>query len=171
MGKAAPHAQIHINGNADFANKAGSEGWRGNGTAFNPYIIQNYEIDAHGGAYCIWIENTTVYFVIRNCAVYNATYSFLEPYGAGIYLKNVTNGRLENNNCYGNKHGIFLSYRSSNNNITDNNCYGNNQGIRFYEYSTNNNIANNNCYNNSDGIYLDDSSNNTIKNNKCYSNS
>jgi len=168
--KGTAHDPIHINGNSDFASQASANGWLGDGTQGNPYIIASYEIDGNGGTYCIWTENTDLWFVIRDCKVWNATSYGAEPWGAGIYLKNVTNGTLENNNCSGNRDGISVS-SSRNNNITNNNCSGNSYGI-YLASSSNNNITNNNCSGNSYGIYLYSSSNNnTITNNNCSSNS
>ncbi|MGB9636088.1 MAG: hypothetical protein ACPL1Y_02420, partial [Thermoplasmata archaeon] len=37
------HAPIHINGDADFANQTATEGWPGNGSQDNPYIIDGYD--------------------------------------------------------------------------------------------------------------------------------
>ena len=162
------HAQIHITNNSDFASQAQHEGWFGDGTLAYPYIIENYGIDGNGGPYCIWIENTDVWFVIRNCTMWNATNSTAEPWGTGIYLKNVTNGTLVNNNCYGNSYGISVS-SSSNNYITNNNCYGNSYGISVSS-SSNNYITNNNCYGNYDGMLLWMSSNNNITYNNFYHN-
>ena len=170
--KGTAHAPILITSNADFASQASANGWPGNGTQENPYIIEGYEINVNGGTYCIWIENTNVWFVIRNCILWNATSGTSEPWGTGIYLKNVTYGTLINNNCSYNSHyGIYL-YSSSNNNITNNNCSYNSRGISMYS-SSNNNITNNNCSYNSDGsIYLGDSSNyNIIMSNNCSYNS
>ena len=166
------HAQIHITNNSDFASQAQHEGWFGDGTLAYPYIIENYGIDGNGGPYCIWIENTDVWFVIRNCTMWNATNSTAEPWGTGIYLKNVTNGTLVNNNCSGNSwDGIYLYY-SSNNYITNNNCSCNSQYGIYLDSSSNNYITNNNCSCNSyHGIVLDSSSNNYITNNNCYGNS
>ena len=162
-----PHAPIHINGNADFQNQASTNGWTGDGSQGNPYIIAGYEIDGNGGTYCIWIENTDVWFVIRNCNLWNATSTASEPWGTGIYLKNVTNGTLENNNCSDNYGGIHL-YSSSSNTVTNNNCFGNFfEGI-YFDFSSNNTITNNNCSGNGYGISLYySSSNNTITNNNC----
>ena len=168
--KGTAHAPIHITSNSDFASQASANGWPGDGTQGNPYIIEGYEIDGQGGTYCIWIENTTVWFVIRNCAMWNATSPASAPWGAGIYLKNVTNGILENNDCSGNsRNGIHLE-SSSNNNIANNNCSGNGDGIRL-ESSSYNTLANNNCSGNSYGIRLESSSYNTITNNNCFGNS
>ncbi|MEM3493637.1 MAG: hypothetical protein QXD15_04710, partial [Thermoplasmata archaeon] len=106
--KGTPHAPIHINGNADFANQAASEGWPGDGSEGNPYIIDGLEIDANGGSYGIWIENTDVYFVIRNCTVYSATSYGSAPYGASIALNNVRHGTLDSNKCNNSEYGIYL---------------------------------------------------------------
>jgi len=167
-----PHAPIHINGNADFQNQASTNGWTGDGSQGNPYIIAGYEIDGNGGTYCIWIENTDVWFVIRNCNLWNATSGASEPWGTGIYLKNVTNGTLENNNCSDNLLGGIYLYSSSNNYISNNNCSGNYYDGVYLDTSSNNTITNNNCLGNfHDGIDLSYSSNNNITNNYCSSNS
>jgi parallel beta-helix repeat protein len=169
--KGTVHNPIHINGNADFANQAQQEGWAGDGTQGNPYIIEGYDINGNGGTYCIWIENTDVWFVIRNCKVCNATSDASHPWGTGIYLKNVQHGTLVNNNCSGNSEDGISLLSSSNNNITHNNCSGNSySGISLLS-SSNNNITHNYCSNNSYfGIYLRDSSNNKIMNNNCSGN-
>jgi parallel beta-helix repeat protein len=167
--KETVHNPIHINGNSGFTSANGVTG--GSGTQTDPYIIENWEIDGHGGTYCIWIENTTVWFVVRNCKVWNATSEASEPRGTGIYLKNVTHGTLMNNNCTYNSLGICLM-SSSNNNITNNNCSGNSYDGIVLGSSTNNNITNNICSGNSwGGIDLLDSSNNNITNNNCSGNS
>ncbi|MEM3567314.1 MAG: hypothetical protein QXS83_01950 [Thermoplasmata archaeon] len=63
---------LHIVGDEDFARQAAMNNWPGNGTECNPYIIEGYEIDGNGSN-AIWIENTSVHFIIRNCNLYNAT--------------------------------------------------------------------------------------------------
>jgi parallel beta-helix repeat protein len=192
--KGTPHAPIHITSNSDFASQASANGWPGDGSQGNPYIIDGYDIDGQGGTYCIWIENTDVWFVIRNCNLWNATSDASEPWGTGISLKNVTNGTLANNHCSSNSRGILLYsssnynnitnnncsgnsyygislYSSSNYNITNNNCSGNTNGVYLYSSSNYNNITNNNCSGNSHGISLYSSSNNNITNNNCSGNS
>ncbi|MEM2900215.1 MAG: DUF1565 domain-containing protein, partial [Thermoplasmata archaeon] len=132
--KGTPHSIIHINGNADFATQALSEGWPGDGTAANPYIINGLDIDAIGGTYCIWIENTNVYFVISNCTLIQASSTSTEPYGAGICLKNVMNGKLENNTCSLNSRGISIS--SSNYTVIITNNCSSNSGYGIYLISS-----------------------------------
>ena len=99
----------------------------------------------------------------------NATLS--EP-GAGIALKNVINGKLENNICTTNIRGIFLS-SSSNNTIENNIICSNNydDGIYLYSLNDNNIIRKNNCSENGRyGIYLYNSRINIILYNTLYRN-
>ncbi len=57
-----PHDPIRINSNAEFASMAGFEGWAGDGSPENPYIIEGYDINGSGYGYCIYIGNTTMFF-------------------------------------------------------------------------------------------------------------
>ena len=58
---------ISINGNADFANQASINSWPGSGIASDPYIIENVEITTSlSSINAISIQNTNVYFLIRN---------------------------------------------------------------------------------------------------------
>jgi len=164
--KGTPHTVIHITGDSGFIPANGVTG--GSGTQTDPYIIENWDIDGNGGTYCIWIENTDVWFVIRNCKLWNTTFDWDKPYATGIYLKNVQHGTLVNNTCSGNSFaGIYIE-SSSNNTIVNNNCCDNSQDGIYLESATNNNIMNNNCLSNiQNGIYLKSSSNNNITNNSC----
>jgi parallel beta-helix repeat protein len=100
-----PHGHITINGDANFSDTALLEGWPGDGSPENPFIIDGLDIDL-GGAVgdCISISNTQVSFTISNCTLTDAD-AYL---GAGIYLENVTNGELVNNTCSSNRVGIYL---------------------------------------------------------------
>ena len=60
-----PHSRISINSDGDFALQASSEGWAGNGTESDPYIIEGYIIS--GDQSCISISSTYAHFVIRDC--------------------------------------------------------------------------------------------------------
>ena len=61
------HAPIRINSNADFNAAHGVTG--GNGTKWNPWIIENWNINGTGYGYCFYVEWTTHYFILRNCFV------------------------------------------------------------------------------------------------------
>jgi len=161
------HNPIHINGNEDFRNQAAKERWQGDGLT-NPYIIEDYEIDACGGTYGIWIENTTVRFVVRHCEVYNATNGQQFPRGSGIFLYNVQGGTITDTTAWGNSYaGIYL-YSSNNIIIEKSICggktyYGTSQ-YGIFLYTSNYNLithcdANGNFYH---GIYIVSSNYNTI---------
>ncbi len=168
-----PHPVIRINSDADFTADNGVVAE--SGTAADPYIIENWEIDTQGSGAAIYIGNTTAYFIVRNCYVYGAQW-LGQPYfaGAGIILYNVKNGVLSGNLCTNNDEGIYLCYQCSNNIIENNGCSNNNyEGIHLYSACTNNTIRGNtisNIY--YDGIFLDYSSDyNTIESNSvtgCY---
>ncbi|MHA1745597.1 MAG: NosD domain-containing protein [Promethearchaeota archaeon] len=125
---------ILINGTAelDAFCEAGQDG-----TFSNPYIIENYVIDATT-AEGIYIINTNSYLIIRNNTVENGT--------------------------AGNNEGILLE-KCSNVLITENTLYGNEDGILLYPFSYNNTIFNNTVINNDYGIHLAVSDNNTVQGN------
>jgi parallel beta-helix repeat protein len=154
-----PHETIHINGNTDFVTQVVSEGWSGNGTKGNPYIIEGYDINPN--LYGIEIRSTTVNFIIRDSRVING----IVNNHCGIYLNNVTNGTIYNCIIENNQIGIILS--SSNHNlIFNNNILSNNHnGILFFN-SSENIINNNNVLSNGlGGIYVTESKQNDINGN------
>jgi parallel beta-helix repeat protein len=154
-----PHDTIHINGNADFAAQVASEGWSGNGTEDNPYIIEGYDINPN--LYGIEIKSTTVNFIIRDSRIING----IENNHCGIYLNNVTNGVIYNCIIENNIIGVILS--SSNHNlIFNNNILSNNHnGILFFN-SSENTIYNNNVFlNGLGGVYITESYQNDITGN------
>ncbi len=149
---------IYIDGNADFANQAASWGWPGNGSAADPYRIENLMIVTNlNDTNAIDIRNTDVYFIIRNCTV-------TASYGSGIYLRNVTNALLVNNTASYNRAGFYLWY-SNNNTVTNNTASTNWYGF-YLAYSDNNMMDNNIAINNTmEGFVLAVSRNNIVINN------
>ncbi|MCK5038396.1 MAG: right-handed parallel beta-helix repeat-containing protein [Thermoplasmata archaeon] len=165
------HAPIRIDSNADFG--IGINGVSaGDGSVGDPWIIEGWDIDGSGFGYCIFIGNTTDYFVVRDCYLHHASgNNWLYYWNTGLYLINVNNGTLTNNIASINKHGIFLR-DSSNNNILTNNTATSNTWIGIGLYSSDNILFNNTATNNLWGIGLGHSgnivTNNTISNNKEY---
>ena len=156
------HDPISIDSNTNFSDTATNEGWSGDGSTGNPYIIENYTIDVLGGSgHCIEIAGTSVYFIIRNCNLTGA------DSGSGIHLVNVMNSQLINNTCNYNSRGIYL-IDSSNSLIDNNTCSfsGNpNTGIGIQLESSIDNILSNNICNHNylgDGIRLTDYSDNNV---------
>ncbi|MFW9965260.1 MAG: nitrous oxide reductase family maturation protein NosD [Candidatus Sifarchaeia archaeon] len=155
-------AAIVIDGDANFAATALLEGWPGDGSPENPFIIDGLDILV-GGGYIISISNTQASFTISNCNLtgwcYNTRYN-----GAGIYLENVTNGEIVNNICSRHSHGIIL-YGSSSNTVFNNTCTDNIEGGGItLDNSDSNTVANNTC-SNYGGICLFESDHNLVENN------
>jgi len=160
-----PRGPISILNN-DFFNYDNGVNGGGSGTELDPWIIENFLIDA-SSADGIWIEHTTDYFVIRNCVIENG----IGANWYGIYLDNVINGTIEGNTLSNNDYGICPVNISSNINLDNNTCNNNNYGV--YLFSANGiTISNNTCDGNStSGIQVEDSYDCTIENNTCEGNS
>ena len=159
------HAAIFIMNNQNFTATASNEGWSGNGSRTNPYVISNLNISSATKIYLIEIRDTDCFFNIQNC--------FLNGYDktlAGIYFQNVTNGKLSNSMIItnSNSQGIFL--RNSHNNTIQNNSFQNcNRGI-LTEYSDFNNLISNTITNTIKAIHLFYSYNSTLSNNSIHTN-
>lgn len=162
---------IRIDDDDDFASQAGEEGWTGDGTEENPYVIEGYEIDGTNHGYCIFIGNTTVHFELRDNNLHSADGKKLANYfkNSGIYLYNVENGVLTNNNISSNDL-LGAHTHKSKDIIISNNIFTNNNYAIFNFDSSGNSITNNELSNNGEGIYLEDSDMNIISNNSLRSN-
>ena len=152
-----PRDPILIVGNDNFTPANGVVA--GSGTAEDPYIIENWNINASITTGII-IRNTTVHFIIRNSYVHDGR--------PGIYFDDVINGKIDNNTVENNSDGIRLHY--SRNNLISNNLMGNSMwGISLS--SSNNNLLSNNLVENNDyGIFLTSSDNNLIFHNNFFNN-
>lgn len=133
-----PHNPILINGDSEFNSTAQAEGWLGNGTRSNPFVISGLEI-LTGAETAISILGTTVYFVIRDCYLTGASYSVRLAYLSFGTLENVAtrdsltadvfvewsnNVTLSNILYTDTEHGLsFLE--SDNITIRDSTCIGN----------------------------------------------
>jgi parallel beta-helix repeat protein len=156
------HEPININGTENFTYENGVVS--GKGIVLDPYIIENWDIDASIGV-GIEIQNSRVHFIIRNCWIHDGGLFI-----AGIIFSNVTNGIVENSQSSNNQFGILFS-SSSNNRVTNSEISNNVQGI-YFSNSTKNDISNNNIYSNYwNGIFSFSGSNNIFLKNDINSNS
>ena len=147
---------IHIDGNLEWLDFKYAGNCTGEGTSFDPYIIQNIEIDSGGLRSCILIENSDVYFIIKNVTVHNSTRYY------GIRLNNVSNSQLIDNRVYNNGYGIYLK---GNNNIISRNWINQNHLVGIWFDGNNTVISENIVYSNNNGIILNNSNNNFISEN------
>ncbi len=108
----APHSRIVIY-NDNWSSLAGISG---SGSAGNPWVIKDLEIDGGAVNSCIHIENSNDYFKIENCTLYNARGGGGgSDYYAGLRIIQSNNGILVNNTIHDNgKYGITLQDNSDN---------------------------------------------------------
>ena len=157
------HGMMRINSDTELDNMAASEGWAGDGSPGNPYIIEGYSIngDDGRGGYCIYVGNTTHHLIIRqNSLNYAWTDNPVEPYypRASVVLYNAENVHVDDNNMMhiGASYGVY-AIASYGINIT-----GNRMG-EFWESAIYTEscdalfILGNDAYGEGDGIYLMDS--------------
>jgi parallel beta-helix repeat protein len=150
-----PHDPIFIEGNSNFTSQAVGEGWHGDGSEENPYIIRNYKIIG-GNGHCIEIRNSTVNFVIKESNIFDGM--------GGIFLFNTSGGEIKDCNIQNNQLGILLE-RSENITVKKNTLTSNFNGIYMFN-SKHNVVENNNASQNfGEGISLFISRENQISQN------
>ncbi len=155
------HGPITIDENKDFTKKNGVRS--GDGTLESPYVISEWKISSliRNG---IDISNTDAYFVIENCYIdgYKAIRELTGTGALGIYLTNVTNGKIINCVCSNFKNNFAIVIMSSSNNIIEN-CVCRNSLVGlsvngcpqgYKSHSDNNTIRNCSFYGCEDGIYF-----------------
>ncbi len=151
------HGIIKINNDTEFTQMAQQEGWQGNGTMDNPYIISNYDIDIGDNPAGIEIRNTDVYFIIENCYLHHSTYT---DGGYGIRLENVSNGKVSYTTADSNENGgIYIE--NSRDIFIDNSTFENTPDeYGLVEIHASMNVTVDNCTidnDNLDGLYVEDS--------------
>ncbi|MHA2425974.1 MAG: right-handed parallel beta-helix repeat-containing protein, partial [Candidatus Thorarchaeota archaeon] len=114
------HEAITIDSNSDFAD----QGWSGDGTESNPYLISNYFFRSNESS--ISITAVDAFFVIENCWITND-----DRYGGnspGIEMVNVSNGNIRSSVIANKESGILLT---SSRDCVISNCttYRNDNGI------------------------------------------
>ncbi len=125
----------------------------GSGTVDDPYVIENWMIDAGFDEYGIRIHGTTRHFEIRGVEIAGAAKS-------GIYLSYVQNGTIEDCTLEANWTGITLNF-SSFNRVSDCVLTKNTDGIRSY-FSHNNHVVSCTLERNDTAVWLDASNENRV---------
>jgi parallel beta-helix repeat protein len=188
------HSPIIVDNEGELSSLFANERWDGSGTAEDPYVVKNLEINAKGEGDCISIGNTSAYLIIQDCRLYGSEpTSFGVPGSAAISVNNVENAVIRNNELNDNTISIELVetknttienntcdrstiYSVSLENCTEiqvvkNECTNNSQHSIEVYLSTECLIENNTCNDNEYmGIQVDGGGNNTIRNNTCKAN-
>jgi parallel beta-helix repeat protein len=155
-----PHEPIEIISDLDFA----EQGWPGNGTQSDPYVIEGYEI--RGEYPCIFVRNTSAYFVVRDCFL---TWEDSQGNGPAISFRNVTHGTAQNCITVDKNLGMYLRYCSHC--VIANNTVVKNIGAIFGIYvleSYNCTVTNNTIASAMNGIQIDVSKDCTVDGNRIY---
>ena len=150
-GEGVEHRAIVISNDYEFTVENGV--CSGSGTLNDPYIIENWIIDAGYDNYGIRIHSTARAFIIRNVKISGAAKS-------AVYLSYVKNGKIEDCVFEANWVGVTLNF-SSINRIAGCTFSDNTDGIRFY-FSSSNQILANTFEDNEAAIWLDASNNNEL---------
>ncbi len=110
---------IIIDSDAELVAMAIEEGWDGDGSASDPYVISGYHINGTGTWYCIYVGNVTLHLVIRDNHLVNASYGpgqYVWPLESCLAIRGCSNISIVSNlieNCtstYQPSHtGIFIS--------------------------------------------------------------
>jgi parallel beta-helix repeat protein len=163
------HAPIRIIGNDQFTEENGVTD--GSGTEEDPYIIEDWVIVSDGTAsQGIFINNTDVYFIIRNCTIQG--FNHPDEHYHGIQLSVVTNGRVENTIMTECQTGIDIRY-STKNELINCSCsdypHQNAYGINIIQ-STNMTITSCICNGMSIGVRILESSDIILQETECSNN-
>jgi parallel beta-helix repeat protein len=134
LGSNQVHAPIVILNNLDFENQANAEGWPGNGSQLNPYIIQGFNF-TEDGINLIEITSTTVYFIITKNQFFGAGYT-----KSGVFINNASNGMVIDN--YFTKLGAGVYFYNSTNIYVSNNFYDDVQDAVLTYFSQDSIISN-----------------------------
>ena len=159
--------KIHIIGNSGWIEFRNAGNCTGSGTLYDPYVIKDliiknkpsllYVNDFVIYSACIWIEDSSAHFIIKNCILYT---SFRFPefrLGSGIRLTNASNFQLVDNICSSSRSGIDLN-NCSYGMVTGNDLNENDSGM-YIENSKKINVRENNFdKNDGSGILLSDNS-------------
>jgi parallel beta-helix repeat protein len=147
---------FRINNNSDFASSPRVTS--GNGNITDPWIIEGYEINGTGYGYCIYVGDTTDYFIVRNCSLHHASgVGSTQYYNSGLILYNNTHGLAIDNVLAHNEYdGIFTIF-SGNHSIKNN--IANDNGMEGIEvaHTTSTIITGNEAYNNTFGVSVKNS--------------
>lgn len=85
------HVKIRVMNEGEFISLASSEGWQGDGSESNPYIIEGYIFDFDDIA--IYIYDCDLFIVVRDC--------YFSAITGGIHLRRSSNISIENCEIFG----------------------------------------------------------------------
>ncbi len=102
---------ILVDDETDLADQASDNGWPGDGSEDDPYLISNYTFDGTSQIAGIYIGNTTSHITIYNCTISNLGLSTsIAGRSSGIYLNYTSDVDIKNCTVTEVKHGIYVNF-------------------------------------------------------------
>ncbi len=118
----------------------------GSGTELDPYILENLIVDGNLTDNSLSISNSEAFFIIQNCTFLNSSYGVSD---GGIYLNNVTNGKINDNYFYNHRNAAIYATLSDYNIVSNNRLENHRHGI--YVDGNYNKILSNSLYGDGSG--------------------
>ncbi|MCK5773281.1 MAG: right-handed parallel beta-helix repeat-containing protein [Thermoplasmata archaeon] len=115
---------ILVDNETDLSDQASDNGWPGDGSEDDPYLISNYTFDGTSQVAGIYIGNTTSHITIYNCTISNLiTSTSIAGRSSGIYLNYTSDVNIMGCTIEEAKHGIYVNFgtRTSISNTTAHN--------------------------------------------------
>ena len=183
------YGKITITGEGELRDISSQNGWPGNGSESEPYIISDFELDSAGGTYGFRLESISSHVVIRNVTFYNASgQGNSGSPGAGLDIRECQGIVISNCTGYRNTVGIWVegstsvkilnsSFSNGTSGARLQSCsginvtgcsFGNNSafGLRLFD-THHSNITHSLALNNNLGMDMTSSDSNTVRNNNC----
>ncbi|MHA1993375.1 MAG: NosD domain-containing protein [Candidatus Hodarchaeales archaeon] len=157
------HMSIALSGDSDLDSMAISQGWVGNGSASNPYIIAGNIYNAEGENPVFSLQHSRKFLRIEDC-----TFSISDSYG--LYLNNVSNFMILNSKITQVTGGMRI-LSSNNISIIDNSITDNGWSAISVRSSNNCSISGNLISSSRNGLFVENSKELEIFNNVFWENS
>jgi hypothetical protein len=143
---------FQIGSDAAFLVEAAAEGWTGNGTESDPYVIEGYNTSGARYQSGFYITDVSYHIVIKDNH-FDGNHSSTSPYNMtyGIYIKNTT--CIIEDNWFGTQINYGVYFRDANVTLRNNTFWSNEYGV--YGWDSKSWIESNGFYgNHSDAIEL-----------------
>ncbi len=151
-----PHPPIIIDENNDFE----TQGWPGEGSVEQPYLISGLNINSTSDGPAISITNTDVHFFIKDCWLTSNDTTVVE-------LNSMSHGRVKNNTILESERGV-TALHSYDLTIFDNLFYSFGWAGVYMENCSISTLRNNNCTTCFLGLHVEQSNDLYIEDNYCY---
>jgi nitrous oxidase accessory protein NosD len=126
------HGVIIVNNDLEMQTLFASEGWPGNGTEDDPFVIRNISIDARGYSRAISIGNVSSHLIIEGCRIENTTQRpDLPSFSDAIYIVNTHHVTIKDTIFINNSYGVIRTHNTNGLKVENCSFSGGNFGVLF----------------------------------------